>query len=118
MPSQYELFEQMKQMLNTLVENAKALKAKAQERRPEKELEPLQQRQHEILHELTMLDALVSKSPPGADEKALEEKRLSLQKLLEEFQHVNEEFIRLIADQFRLIQEKDLGMDAKKMLNE
>lgn len=107
MPSQFELFQQMEKLLDLLIDNANELNRLAKLRVAEQSLEPLQQRQYEILHELSLLDAETRKSDLGVAAAEVEKRRTAVREKLVQFQNINREFITRIADRFRIIDKKE-----------
>lgn len=103
MPSQVELFGQMAIILDRLVENAIKLKEELKAKASQKELEALQERQHEILSELGQLNALLESSPPGGSESDLEGAKATIRHKLGLFQALNKEFFDSISKQTRII---------------
>lgn len=107
MPTQIELFSQMVPILDRLVDNAKKMKEGLRLKFSQTELEELQMRQHEILHELAELNKLVEKSHPGASEDELDMCKGRIREKLSHFQAVNQEFFDHINTHTRVIDTKD-----------
>lgn len=107
MSTQFELFEQMTIILDNLVENAKKMKDGIRLKYSQKQLESLQQRQHEILMELGELNKLLDSSPLGASADELEHSKSRIRDRLGHFQSINQEFFDHISSQSRVIDSKD-----------
>jgi hypothetical protein len=103
MPSQFDLYNQMVTILDTLLEVAKKLKEGLREKYSPQELESLQARQSEILRELATLNSLLEKSPPGASEQEIESCKKRIREKLTLFQTLNKEFFDHISSSSRVI---------------
>lgn len=120
MLSQLDLLKQMASVLERLVENAKKLNEGVNLKVAQRELEELQEKQHEILHELGQLDLLLKQSAPGGPLEELDRLRLRNREKLAHFQTINEEFFQRLNSHTRVIeksQQKD-GMKKELQKNE
>ncbi len=109
MASKIELFRQMAVVLDTLIDNAKKMKEAQSLRRSHDEIEALQLRQHEILHELAQLNKLIEQSPSGGSNDEVDGAKNFIRSKLGHFQSLNQEFFDQINTQTRVIDAKDAG---------
>jgi hypothetical protein len=114
MPSQLELLKQMDVVLERLLENAKKLNDGAKVKLAKNELEVLQERQNEIMHELNELDKLLKQSPPGAKVEELDLVRVKVREKLAHFQVINNEFFNRVQANMRVIEKSLLDSQENK----
>lgn len=107
MASQFELYNQMALILDRLIENAKKMKEGIRLKVSQEELEGLQNKQHEILHEVSELDNVLQKSPLGASEDEINMCKARIREKLAHFQVINKEFFDSISSHSRVIDTKD-----------
>ncbi len=107
MASKIELFRQMAEVLDTLIDNAKKMKEGMQLKHSQEEIESLQLRQHEILHELAELNKLIEQSAPGAPNEQVESAKNFIYAKLGHFQTLNQEFFSQLNTQTRVIDKRE-----------
>lgn len=106
MTNQYELLLQMLQLLEQLVDTATSLNDTVKTSFVEKDLVPLQERQREILSNLSALDALIKKQPDNEADLSIKELKKDIEIKLNKFQKINNEFLEHVSSHYRLIGEK------------
>lgn len=72
-----------------------------------KELEALQEKQHELLNELARLDALVKSSKPGTSGEEVDFLRSEVRHKIVLFQGINNEFFQRVNLKSRVIEKGD-----------
>ena len=97
----------MATVLDTLIANAKKMKEAMHLKQPQEEIEALQLRQHEILHELAELNKILEKSPPGGSTNEVDDAKGFIRDKLGHFQTLNQDFFNQINNQTRVIDSKD-----------
>jgi hypothetical protein len=118
MPSQDDLYGQMEQLLDLLIQTTKRLCEMAKHLVTEDELDGLQQRQAEILREVAHLDGHIKKSIADSPVGVLAARRERIHQKLVEFQAIDKEFIAHMEDHTRLIQKKKLSSNAQESIDE
>lgn len=116
MSSQYEPLIQMTKLVEQLIDNAKGLNEVAKMAFVEEELTPLQEKQNELLVQLSEYDKKLLNSQ--SKDPAIRQIKNDLRLKLEQFQKLNNEFFVHVGSHFRLISQKGLGADVLKSLQE